>query len=127
MKNGFPTPSIFLPVTIAILTITAENLRKMGFLPIVKHAILWKTVSIIVYILLEQHQTTAFPLEGAHIATPCFACHVSEDKKMDIQEFRGRCVDCHQDIHEGYISENYYPKDDCTVCHANDAWTTVDL
>ncbi|MBT8180938.1 MAG: hypothetical protein KJO53_05055, partial [Eudoraea sp.] len=28
---------------------------------------------------LERHQTTSFPLEGAHTATPCFACHISED------------------------------------------------
>ena len=77
---------------------------------------------------LEQHQETEFPLEGAHSATPCFACHVSEDdKRWTFRELGETCVDCHQDIHEGYISEKYYPKDDCRTCHINDAWTTVDF
>ncbi|MGB5555863.1 MAG: hypothetical protein WBM83_14500, partial [Flavobacteriaceae bacterium] len=32
-----------------------------------------------------------------------------------------------QDIHEGYINEKYYPENECAVCHANDAWTSVDF
>ena len=77
---------------------------------------------------LEQHQETKFPLEGAHIATPCFACHVSEDdKRWTFQNMGTTCVECHQDIHDGYISEKYYPKDDCKTCHANDEWTSVNF
>ncbi|MGB5499364.1 MAG: hypothetical protein WBM77_10585, partial [Maribacter sp.] len=77
---------------------------------------------------LEQHQESAFPLEGAHSATPCFACHVSEDdERWTFRELGETCIDCHQDIHKGYISEKYYPKDDCKSCHINDAWTTVDF
>ncbi len=77
---------------------------------------------------LEQHQETQFPLEGAHSATPCFACHVSEDdNRWTFRELGKTCVDCHQDIHQGYISEKYYPKDDCKICHVNDAWTAVDF
>ena len=77
---------------------------------------------------LEQHQQTKFPLEGAHSATPCFACHVSEDdKQWTFRDMGTTCVECHQDIHEGYISEKYYPKDDCKTCHANDTWTSVDF
>lgn len=75
---------------------------------------------------LEQHQTTIFPLEGAHNATPCFACHVGEsDERWTFRNMGGACADCHQDIHKGYIQETYYPGEDCTVCHANDAWTSV--
>ncbi|WP_158306098.1 cytochrome c3 family protein [Maribacter sp. HTCC2170] len=75
---------------------------------------------------LEQHQETKFPLEGAHNATPCFACHVSEDDdRWTFRNLGETCVDCHQDIHEGYISEKYYPQDDCRICHVNDAWTAV--
>ncbi len=77
---------------------------------------------------LEQHQTNNFPLEGAHNATPCYACHISEDdKRWTFRNLGETCVDCHQDIHEGYISEKYYPKDDCKICHINDAWTAVDF
>jgi len=77
---------------------------------------------------LEQHQETKFPLEGAHTATPCFACHVSEkDKRWTFRNMGSECIDCHQDIHEGYISEKYYPENECAVCHVNDAWTSVDF
>ena len=77
---------------------------------------------------LEQHQTTSFPLEGAHNATPCFACHVSE--KEDRWSFRNlgtECIDCHQDIHEGFISEKYYPNNECKICHINEAWTLINF
>lgn len=77
---------------------------------------------------LEQHQETEFPLEGAHNATPCFSCHVSEDdKRWTFRNMGSTCVDCHQDIHEGYISEKFYPKDDCTICHGNEDWASVDF
>lgn len=77
---------------------------------------------------LEQHQESAFPLEGAHVATPCFACHLSEeDERWHFREIGTTCVDCHQDIHDGYISEQYYPQDDCAVCHMNDAWASVEF
>jgi len=75
---------------------------------------------------LEQHQETAFPLEGAHVATPCFACHISEDdERWTFKNLGSSCVDCHQDIHQGYISESYYPDDNCKACHVNDAWSSV--
>ena len=75
---------------------------------------------------IEQHNTRKFPLEGAHLATPCFACHLKEDKWL----FRGigtECVDCHKDIHEGNLSEEYYPGKTCTSCHNVGAWTSIDF
>ena len=75
---------------------------------------------------LEQHQTTRFPLEGAHDATPCFACHISEDdKRWTFKELGSKCIDCHTDYHEGYMSKKYYPTNDCKTCHINDTWATV--
>lgn len=75
---------------------------------------------------LEQHQKTNFPLQGAHMATPCFACHVDErTQKWSFRNLGNTCVECHQDIHEGYIDAKYYPKDDCRYCHGNDNWTGV--
>ena len=77
---------------------------------------------------LEEHQATEFPLEGAHNATPCFACHVSEtDARWSFRNMGNACADCHQDIHEGYINPKYYPGDDCTACHRNEAWSAVDF
>ncbi len=73
---------------------------------------------------LEQHQTTVFPLEGAHVATPCFACHISEDR-WTFKDLGSECIDCHQDSHQGSISEKYYPDASCKNCHTNDNWSTV--
>jgi hypothetical protein len=77
---------------------------------------------------LEQHQTTTFPLEGAHTATPCFACHVDEaDDRWTFRNIGEDCIDCHQDFHEGFISEKYYPNNDCTSCHVNESWDLVNF
>ncbi len=71
---------------------------------------------------IENHQETKFPLEGAHIATPCFACHLPDDK-WEFRNIGERCVDCHEDVHEGFIAAEFYPNQECTTCHTNDNWT----
>ena len=78
---------------------------------------------------LEQHQQTEFPLEGAHMATPCFACHVSEkDKKWTFQKSGGRPVLIAIRIFiKGISVKNIIPKMIVQACHANDAWTSVDF
>ena len=77
---------------------------------------------------IEDHQESNFPLEGAHIATPCFACHVSEDDdRWSFANIGTDCIDCHVDIHEGFIPPTYYPENNCANCHNNDAWTQVDF
>jgi hypothetical protein len=73
---------------------------------------------------LEQHDESSFPLEGAHIATPCFECHVSEDR-WEFRDMGQTCVECHEDIHQGYISEEYYVNQECNLCHTSDAWSMV--
>lgn len=75
----------------------------------------------IVLYTLEQHNESVFPLEGGHLATPCFACHLQEDK-WRFRNIGERCVDCHEDVHEGYIAEEYYPNQDCEKCHTVDTW-----
>lgn len=75
---------------------------------------------------VEKHQTNEFPLEGAHVATPCFACHISEDdERWTFANIGEACVDCHTNIHESFISEKYYPEDSCLSCHTNEAWSLV--
>lgn len=70
---------------------------------------------------LEAHNQSQFPLDGAHLATPCFACHMVDDRWV-FRELGARCVDCHEDVHQGYISEDYYPDQDCQRCHVTDRW-----
>lgn len=75
---------------------------------------------------LERHEETEFPLQGAHVATPCYACHVSEEKKRwTFVDMGSECIDCHNDIHEGFIPKKFYPEQNCTACHINDSWTSI--
>ena len=72
---------------------------------------------------IEDHQKSDFPLKGAHEATPCFACHVSEEK-WSFKDIGVTCNDCHTDIHDGYIDKKYYPKKNCDACHSSENWLT---
>ena len=77
---------------------------------------------------LEEHQSTDFPLEGAHLATPCFACHVSEEEdRWTFIDLGSTCNDCHEDVHEGTVDVTYYKEAsyNCTTCHVNDSWEWV--
>jgi nitrate/TMAO reductase-like tetraheme cytochrome c subunit len=73
---------------------------------------------------VEQHQETDFPLEGSHLATACFECHLKEDT-WTFADLGNRCVDCHEDIHRGYIASTYYPEQECTQCHSTSLWAEV--
>lgn len=70
---------------------------------------------------IADHETTAFPLEGAHMATPCFACHQSDDT-WQFASLETECVSCHEDIHAGFIASTFYPDRDCRACHITDTW-----
>ena len=35
------------------------------------------------------------------------------------------CIDCHDDVHEGFISEKYYPQKTCNQCHSPEGWADV--
>ncbi len=73
---------------------------------------------------IEKHNLGAFPLEGAHLATPCFVCHKKEDKWV-FKPMGQRCVDCHTDIHADYITPKYYPENDCKACHSVTSWNKI--
>jgi nitrate/TMAO reductase-like tetraheme cytochrome c subunit len=73
---------------------------------------------------LEQHNQGVFPLTGAHLATPCVACHKKE-VKWKFREIGKNCRDCHVNIHKGFISESYYTGETCESCHNSNAWNEV--
>ena len=76
----------------------------------------------------ERHNTTQFPLEGAHAATPCFACHIDEeDERWTFRNIGVNCIDCHEDIHESSINKKYYPDNKCETCHVNNDWASVNF
>ncbi|MCF6332283.1 MAG: hypothetical protein L3J11_03285 [Draconibacterium sp.] len=71
----------------------------------------------------EKHKQTKFVLDGAHLATPCFACH----KKTEKWNFniKNQCIDCHENIHKNYMDIKYIPKNDCRNCHTVSNWKEV--
>ncbi len=67
------------------------------------------------------HNSTLFPLTGAHFATNCINCHESD--------YAGTPVDCYA-CHEPDFSEVQDPNHvtnnfnhDCTICHNTSAWS----
>lgn len=78
---------------------------------------------------IERHNKSGFVLEGSHLATPCFACHVDERKipKWNFHNIGKDCIDCHKNIHENQISQKYYPENDCTKCHSTENWASIDF
>ena len=73
---------------------------------------------------VEQHNAGKFALTGAHLATPCFACHLREEKWL-FRNIGEQCVDCHDDVHEGSVAEEFYPDKACESCHATESWRTI--
>jgi hypothetical protein len=72
----------------------------------------------------EKHEKSTFPLSGAHMATPCIACH----KKTNTWKFRDigtKCADCHTNIHDGYMDVKYIPDNDCRKCHDDQTWKQI--
>jgi len=73
---------------------------------------------------IERHNESVFQLKGAHLATPCFVCH-KKNEKWSFREIGRKCVDCHSNIHDPYISEKYYPESDCRRCHQETQWVSI--
>jgi hypothetical protein len=73
---------------------------------------------------IEQHQSSDFPLKGAHEATPCFACHL-EEERWKFSNLGDNCIDCHDDLHTGFIDRKFYNENRCESCHSEGAWSEV--
>ncbi len=56
-----------------------------------------------------------FPLEGAHAAANCTACHAT----LEFKQHKMNCTSCHEDIHRG---EN---GTDCARCHSARSFTDM--
>jgi len=75
---------------------------------------------------IEQHNSGPFALQGAHRAVACTECHKKEDT-WSFRNIGNRCSDCHQDIHETFIGQEYYPGASCQSCHTEDGWHMVNF
>ena len=76
---------------------------------------------------LDDHQESDYKLEGAHVATACFACHVSEEDRWEFRDIGQNCVDCHNNIHQDVISEKFFPGENCASCHLVDNWRVIEF
>ncbi len=78
---------------------------------------------------IAEHDSTGFPLHGAHLATPCIACHPHENPdqttatvSLHIQV--SGCRDCHRDPH-GQAVVTFQERDGCVACHVESSWIRV--
>ncbi len=78
------------------------------------------------------HATTAYPLEGQHLAVKCAACHTRSSAtgaattlgsaKVVMRPKYDRCVDCHADDHGGQLKAST-SQGECASCHRVTGWT----
>ncbi len=63
-----------------------------------------------------EHDLTRFPLQGAHLALNCVACHKPAGS---YRKTPAVCADCHRDadVHRGALGT------ECSACHTQSAWT----
>lgn len=82
---------------------------------------------------LEEHQKTRFPLQGAHLAVPCIACHkkTSRDrpepgaaKLIPLRFSSTACAACHGDPHKGEVSR-FVSQGGCETCHSQEGFGRV--
>lgn len=75
---------------------------------------------------LIDHQNSSYPLEGAHMVTPCTACHQPEAEQRWSFSFESTsCVSCHENVHEGRLDASYMEDGDCQSCHVPERWSLV--
>lgn len=96
----------------------------------------------------NDHETSAFPLVGSHLAVACPACHrpispdevaklvrlpisaerittFREEATMQLLFARTWCIDCHEDPHEGRLDRYQEQEDGCRSCHELSSWRQV--
>jgi len=73
---------------------------------------------------IEKHNLTDFKLEGAHLATPCMACHKKQGK-WSFRNMGNECVDCHKNVHKGFMQDKFIVNNNCKTCHNVTSWTKI--
>lgn len=69
--------------------------------------------------ITEIHQTSRFPLVGAHRTADCYDCHKSESlARFDVPGVN--CIDCHRADYQATTTPNHSQagfSEDCSFCH----------
>ena len=73
---------------------------------------------------IAQHAATGFQLEIPHQDLACEKCHPKDGGLAFEQRYPGRtaerCIECHQDPHNGQFDHAPYLEKGCLSCHADD-------
>lgn len=73
---------------------------------------------------LELHRKTDFPLTGSHLAVQCTSCHiVQNDYRFEFTSFS--CIECHENIHKGKMSNRFLSDQTCEGCHNTVLWSDI--
>ena len=83
---------------------------------------------------VKQHNTTNYPLQGAHLAVPCNFCHTKNvNNTIQFRFSSTACQICHRDPHnrqaEKFLSEKIAPegKNSCQYCHTVESWASIEF
>ncbi|MGH1366713.1 MAG: cytochrome c3 family protein [Calditrichia bacterium] len=86
---------------------------------------------------LVDHGKSSFPLEGAHRAIPCFACHIEQkprilrsDQQLKMNRFTIKvedCSSCHRDPHIGETNSFMASEKGCASCHSVESWQDIEF
>lgn len=69
-----------------------------------------------------RHDSTGFPLTGAHRAIPCGPCHRPAGSAAAVFRFAStRCDACHEDKHRGQFRKQMSGRS-CAQCHSTSTW-----
>lgn len=75
---------------------------------------------------IEKHQTTKFPLSGAHFAVPCRECHFSNEEEEHKFKFEKlECIVCHENIHREELRKDFLKDNGCEECHSTESWKAI--
>ena len=76
--------------------------------------------------IADHGQVTVFPLDGAHLAVPCVACHVDPDQARPFPLALGSpgCAACHETDELHRVA---YADFTCVSCHDTDDFTAADF
>lgn len=91
---------------------------------------------------IDEHQKTAYPLTGGHLAVACNACHTPATG-AELRELVGvripggtskrsprlrfastACAACHRDVHQGEL-DRWVKKGGCKSCHTVEKWSSA--
>lgn len=70
---------------------------------------------------IDAHATTAFALDGKHVATPCKGCHGDARPRLDLKVVKQTCAECHADPHGGQFVREM-ADGGCAHCHTTARW-----